>query len=278
MQLLSALEQYALARSLSRGAEYQMRRSVILYSLYRRRTTTVDDLEPEAVSRWLQHLQETHSQRTVAGHRANVLALWRDLANRELVAPPNRVRRVSRPDPCPVAWTLDELESVLRQCEQLRGTFRSRPASRSVYCRTLVLSAYDTGLRRSDLWRLRREQIRPDGSIVLRQQKTGRTHCPRLRDCALEGIHELPGDVPLQCPYSSASDWYRWWKSAVIGPAGVRPGALQQIRRTGATHLAVSHPEAVQRYLGHRTPQMSRHYVDESLSDPQQYLPPRVRG
>jgi integrase len=62
----------------------------------------------------------------------------------------------------------------------------------------------------------------------------------------------------------------------VILPAGVRNGCLQQIRRTGATLLAMTHPEAVQRYLGHRTPTMVRHYVDESIARPQPFLPPEL--
>lgn len=115
-----------------------------------------------------------------------------------------------------------------------------------------------------------------NGSIVMRQHKTGIPHFPRIRPDTYVGIGALVGDRPLACPYKSQSDWYTFWKKNVITPAGVRHGALQQIRRTGATHLAIGHPEAVQRYLGHRTPSMQRHYVDQSIATPQQHLPPDI--
>ena len=51
----------------------------------------------------------------------------------------------------------------------------------------------------------------------------------------------------------------------MIVPAGVRPGALHQIRRSGATQLAKQDGlEAARQYLGHRTDAMVWHYVDVS--------------
>ena len=121
-----------------------------------------------------------------------------------------------------------------------------------------------------------RRAIRPDGSIALIQRKTSRPHQPRLRQRALDLIAELPGDRPLACPYRCRSAFYRWWKRSIIAPAGVRPGALQQLRRTGATHLAVEHRSEVQRYLGHASPEMQRHYIDESIACPIVHLPPEI--
>lgn len=92
----------------------------------------------------------------------------------------------------------------------------------------------------------------------------------------MEMIAALPGDRPLACPYRCRSAFYRWWRRAIIQPAGVRPGALQQIRRTGATHLAIEHRSEVQRYLGHASPEMQRHYIDESLASPITHLPPPI--
>lgn len=129
--------------------------------------------------------------------------------------------------------------------------------------------------RRSFLWGLTRGQIRPDGTITLRQRKTGAPHQPRLRPETAATVLALPGDRPLACPVSKPTRFYRLW-ATVIAAAQVRPGCLQQLRRSGATHLASEHPEAVQRYLGHASPEMQRHYVDWSIAKPQQWLPPAL--
>lgn len=275
MQLSSLVDEYVLFRALSKNSEYQLRNSVRLFELQLRRAASLDDLSDRSVSLCLVYAEQSQSPRSVANLRTNLLCLWRFACDRQLVAPPNRVRKATRPDPCPIAWTLGELRKILQQCESLRGVFRNS-VSRPLYCSTLVRFCYESGLRRSDVWRIERVQIRPDGSIVLRQHKTKRTHTPRIRLDTLAGINRLPGDPPLRCPFASTGDWYQFWRVEVIDPAAVRHGALQQIRRTGASWLAVDHPDAVQRYLGHRTPSMQRYYVDESIARPQQYLPPEI--
>jgi integrase len=275
VHLSELLDRYALVRSIQRNSEYQLRHSLRAFESWLGRAAGERDLADVAVSRFLQVSAETLGQRSVANLRTNLLCLWRFAADERLVAQPGRVRKVSRPDPMPIAWTLEELARVVNRCGELRGTFKSG-APRALYCRTLCLFAYDSGLRRSDVWVVRRNQIREDGTIVLRQHKTGRTHTPRIRGEALRGFSELPGDPPLRCPMSSTGDWYQFWRDEVIKPAGVRQGALQQIRRTGASWLAIDHPEAVQRYLGHKSATMQRHYVDESIARPQAFLPPLI--
>jgi integrase len=275
LTLSELVDEYVLYRSICSNSAYQLRHSVALFESHLRCVGDVKHLTDRDVSLFLAATANRLGQRSVANHRTNLLCLWRFAADRQLVTAPNRVRQVTRPDPCPIAWTLDELQRILQRCEQLRGTF-PRDVPRALYCTTLVRFCYDSGLRRSDVWRVERVQIRPDGSIVLRQHKTRRTHTPRIRQDTLAGFNRLPGDPPLRCPFGSTGDWYEFWREEVIKPAGVRHGALQQIRRTGASWLAVDHPEAVQRYLGHRTMGMQRHYVDESIARPQQFLPPEI--
>lgn len=274
MQLAELLDLYVIHRPLAATSEYQLRHTLRTLEKRLGRAALIADLTDLSVSRFLQAEENNRSRRSCANLRTNLLCLWRFASDRGLSAAPNRVRRVSRPDPCPIAWTLEELRKILAAIDRLVGRFASG-VGRRLYCRALVTFAYDTGLRRSDIWRVTRSQIRPDGSIVMRQHKTQRTHNPRIRESTLELIKQLPGDPPLACPCGTG-DWYQFWRREVIKPAGVRHGALQQIRRTGASWLAVDHPEAVQRYLGHRSATMQRHYVDESIARPQQFLPPEI--
>jgi integrase len=270
------LQDYFLFRHLAGNSQAEMARVVRQFAAWLQRPASLGDLTDRVVSEWLVWLEGRFAARSVANHRTALLCLWRFAAQHHGVRPPGCVRRASRPEPCPVAWTLDELGRILERCKELRGYFRRTGASRAGYCTTLVRFCYESGLRRSDVWRVGRDQVRADGTIVLRQHKTGQAHWPRIRNATWLGWQRLPGAVPLACPYANPTDFYHFWRDSVTGPAGVRRGALQQLRRTGATYLAIEHREAVQRYLGHRTASMQRHYVDQSIAAPQQWLPPEV--
>lgn len=270
-----ALDRYLLHKRLARRTQYIMRRSLAIFEEWLQRPSHISDLSDVVVSQWIQWMEERYAQRTVVGYRVNVMSLWRWLADFGVCDPPHRVRVVPRPDPCPISWTAEEIQRLLAQCGQLVGEFPGK-VNRRIYCTGLVLFCYDTGLRRSDVWCIRWSQIRDDGTIVMRQSKTSRRHFPVIRPGTMAMIKQLARDPPVDCPYREVSAFYRFWKKHVTTPAGVRHGVLQQIRRTGATHLAIRHPEHVQRYLGHRTSEMQRHYVDESIARPRPMLPPEI--
>ena len=250
-----------------------MGRSLRLFIAWLERDATAADLSDDSVNDWLRSLERTHAPKSVKEFRGELLALWRWLSGQQICEHPREVRRVRLGDPCPISWTEDEAVKIIEQCRRLRGVLPNG-ASRRIYCEALFRFGYETGLRRSDAWTVRRNQIRPDGTIVLRQHKTGHAHWPRIREVTIALLARLPGDPPLACPYRTTSRWYSYWRRYVTGPAGVRHGAMQQIRRTGATLLAIDHPEAVQRYLGHRSPEMQRHYIDWSIARPAHHMPP----
>ena len=264
---------YSLVRNLRGSSNYQLSRSVNLFSQWLGRDAKISDLSGDTVSVWLQAMEQKLSARTVAGHRVNLVGLWRFLAEDGLCEAPRQVRKIEKPDPCPVAWTMEELRLLLQQAQETPGIMCDGTPW-CVYWEATIRTAYDTGLRRSDLWILRKDQIRPDG-IQIRQAKTGRTHQPRLGTRTLELLRQIKHAPPLSWPGKNSRQWYTEW-NLLVARARIRPGALQQIRRTGATHLYREHPEDVQRYLGHRTPTMQRHYVDLSLAAPQSNMPPEL--
>lgn len=271
--LLVQAGRYSLVRNLKESSIYQVSRSVSLFSEWLGREATITDLKGDTVSVWLQAIEEKLSPRTVAGHRVNLLGLWRFMAEDGLCEAPRQVRKVAKPDPLPIAWTMEELRALLQQAQEATGLMVDGTPW-CIYWEATIRCAYDTGLRRSDLWILRKDQIRPDG-IQIRQAKTGRTHQPRLTARTLELLRQIKHDPPLSWPGKNSRQWYVEW-NLLVARARIRPGALQQIRRTGATHLYREHPEDVQRYLGHRTPTMQRHYVDLSLAAPQSNMPPEL--
>lgn len=259
-RLLDLLPVYSLERAISHGAQYQIGHSLELYGSDR----TTADLQARPVSEWLQALETTHAKRTVAGHRANLLALWRWAAERGLATLPVGVRRCPRPRPRPIAWTADEFRRLIVACDRMPN-----PA----YWSCLVRTAYETGLRRSDLWRLEKDAVSPDGIVWIGQHKTGYPHVCRLQPATAAAFALLPGNRPLM-PKSPRRfyDAFSW----LCRMAGVRPGALQMLRRTGATQCEIRQPGSAGRFLGHSTATMWQAYVDRSQLPDAPISPPAL--
>ena len=260
IQLTELLDRYLAMRKLSEGAAYQMRRSLALFT-----GQTTDDFTDLFVSRWLASLEATYAPWTLSGHRTRILCLWRFAARHGWATPPGEVRRETPPEPMPDTWTIEELGRLIATCPLVDGGH---------YLRPLILAGYETALRRSDLWGLHRSQIAVDGLVSLRQHKTGRCHEPRMRRETADEVLSLKGDYPLACPWGPRAFYNRFAELRRL--ANVGEGALQQLRRTGATEVArESGISAASAFLGHRSPGMVWHYVARSaVAKP--YLPPRV--
>jgi len=260
MRLLDLLPQYALERAISDGATYQINRTIRLFGA----DATVQDLDCQRVSQWLASLESCYAKRTVAGHRSNLLAVWRWAGEKHLCAPPNGIRKCPKPRPRPVAWTADEFRRLVAACERMPDP---------IYWRCLIRVAYDTGLRRSDLWRLQKTDVRADGTVWLSQHKTDWPHVARMSTATLADFQKLAGDAPLR-----PRDPRRFYDSFMwlCRLADVRPGALQMCRRTGATQIEIARPGSASRFLGHRTGTMWLHYVDRSQLPDAPIMPPEL--
>lgn len=259
---------YSLRRGLGSGSGYFLVRTVVIFENFLGRVATCADLTDDAVSQWVRWMEDRWqmdgeiSPRYRHGLRGNLLCLWRFIAEEGECEWPRRIRRAPIPEPQPIAWTLDELRKLRVAALAALGTIKNG-AARSLYLVTLLDAAYESGLRRGDLWRLEQSQFLPRGVIILRQNKTRWPHEPQVQADTLARIRQLPGKFPLKWP-GNAKGFYRCWRRWMIRPSGVRPGVLQQIRRTGATQIESIRPQDTQRYLGHRTPDMKKHYVDRS--------------
>lgn len=260
------INDYARARPLSPGAVYLLRRTAILYTAHLGHLVTTDDLTDDAVSSWIAGQEGRTSQSTLAGHRTRLLCLWRFAAKRRWCLPPGDVRPARPPDPQPEAWTIDEVGRLLAACPRMGAD--------GAYLAALISTAYESGLRRGDCQRLHRMQI---GTVIrMRQHKTGFGHEPQLRPETVAAVLALPGEYPLRCPWSSrryTKAWRRLRKLAALPDRG----GCQQLRRTGATWVAVSEGiDAAREFLGHRSAEMVEHYVDRRFYKPRGHLPPAV--
>lgn len=262
------IAEYCTIRPLSKGAAYLLRRTVQLYGEFLEGQATVANLTDVDVSRWLESLESSASAWTRCGHRTRLLSLWRFAARRKLVLPPGEVRREPAPDPQPEAWTVLEVNKLLAACDQLLP-------DEAAYFRPLVSACYESGLRRGDIRSLTRDQIQVSGVLRIRQHKTAKSHEPRLRPETAAAVLARPGKYPLACPWGTRKYSRLWSRLRTL--AGLRSGACQQLRRTGATWVAVEHGlDAAREFLGHRSPDMIAHYVDRSIYKPRGWLPPAI--
>lgn len=254
---MDRLAEYATARGIRRVTRNRMRRSVQILGEFLGREPEESDLDDRAANRWVAWLEGRYSPKSAREYRGDVLALWRFLADAGLVRPPWRVRLVRVPIRIPTAWTLDELRRLLL----------AAPGD----LRILLSAAYQTGLRRGDLMSLEPSEIEADGTVRLTQSKTRQGHVARLDAATAAELRDL-GPRPLRYGLKRL---YRRLRE-LCDECGVRRGALQMTRRTGATQCEIAAPGSATRYLGHRTPELAaRFYIDWSQVN-KPVAPPRV--
>lgn len=262
---------YCRDRPLAPGTQYQYLRSLRLLDEWYGEPLKLPHLAESLVSEWIVWLEGRGlAPVTVADHRRNVLIVWRQAARDGHCQRPEEVRRVRVPQPVPVAWTLEEVRRLIGAAERMPGYLgNGLPSSRYLVC--LLRTAYESGLRRGDLFRLSVTDVAPDGSVRTLQGKTRLGHVARLQPPTVRLLGWLAGrlkgdgdphwQTPLRWPH--ATRWLYTLLERVRTRACVSDGALQQIRRTGATQIEKCHPGAAMRYLGHLTPGLAyRHYVD----------------
>lgn len=263
--LSELVDRYRLAKGVSSRHATLQARSVALFTAFVGHPATVADLVPESVSRWIAWLETLHySQWTIAGHRSRLLALWRWF---DASADLRMVRPARPPEPLPEAWTAEELSRLLAAADRMREG--------AAWFRAIILAAYETGLRRSDLCGLSRHQIAADGTLQLRQRKTGSPVVVRMRASTAALVLALPGEQPLAIPWGSRRYTDLWRELCRL--ANVPLGGLQKLRRTGASYIARDFGmDAAREWLGHRTEGMVRHYVDRRIATITIRQPPRV--
>ena len=213
------------------------------------------------------------------GHRASVITILRAMADDGKCQEPvsRKIRRPRKPKPRPAAWTIDELRRVRDVCDNLPGQLKRFGTSVPVcvYFGCFVRMAYETGLRRGNLFGMTQDSVR-NGAVYVTHEKTGQPHACRISPEAVALFRQLPGEYPLR--WTNCSKFYSRWKKICIA-AKVPHGGPQRIRKTAATQVWLEqqdNPSRVQQFLGHLTGDMWRHYVDLSQGTDRPPQPPKL--
>lgn len=261
------VEQYELERALTKEAARQYRYAAKSITDWAGGFCAVEALEPDLFNRWLRDLQEGNlSAATIANRRRHLLALWRAAADTgKCEQPPRRLRPMKVPYVPPRAWTVDEVRAILAVCRGLRRT-RQGKMQRDVFWSLAVRLAWESALRLTDLLRLRVEDVRPDGLVVMGQSKTNRPVAFRLSQQTLDALKaSLEGDTrKLVLPWPSSRESFRRQFANVVRKSGVRKGTWKWLRRSSATDVEKACPGAGASHLGHAHGSViaARHYLD----------------
>lgn len=279
--LRSLLETYTLRKSLKPSSARRLRYSVNAFCR-QYGDLGLDDITETLLSEWVRLLEQCpgcRSARTVIGHRANVLTLLRLAADDGIVGEPNgrKIRLPQKQKPMPWAWTHEEIGRLLSVTQNLTEWLRApRHCPAATYWTCLIRIAYESGLRRGNLFALRQRDVTDGGTIYVRHEKTGEPHVCDVLPETVALFRQLPGANPLR--WDKTHNTRPWWQR-LCREAGIRYGCLQQVRKTGATLVWIDNNEdmaAVQKYLGHLTPTMPIFYVDTSQGKQRPPRPPRV--
>lgn len=237
---------------------------------------TPSTLQDSSFNRWLAGLSQSATTRS--NYRRMGLTLWRHSLDIGLAEHyPRRIVRVkARPKP-PVAWTLCEMARLVDEASKLEHKFKRSRCPANVFYRAFARSGYETGLRYSDLYSLRVEQIR-DGRLWVMPNKTGNPVPKQLSAECVEDLRKLIalGDGERVFSWAICKRRAREHFKKLCRRAGIA-GTPKFLRRTGATHCEIRQPGSAGRFLGHLSPGLAyRCYVDRTLLAEQCPTPPLI--
>lgn len=236
---------------------------------------TLADLNDEPFNLYVDWLRANRKPDTVRTVRGNLLILWHHAYEAGLTdTAPRRIRKLRPISRCPVAWTLEEVRTLIATAEGLRGCFHGTSRPQAAWWSSLLRTGYDTGLRLGDLLALSRDLVQ--GAMIVVQHKTGRHVAVRIRPATLAAIDQTLADEPrnLVWPLWCGRPTFYEHVRAIVRLAGIRPGTFRWLRKTAATQLERLEPGRGTELLGHASRSTTETwYIDRSqLSVPP--LPP----
>ena len=262
--------QYALFHDCRPETMRQYEVSVALFERWAGGPVRLDELDAESVSSWLRDYAASGvAPSTVRSKRSHVLIMWRAAADDGLCElPRRRVRPVRVAWVAPEAWTREDVQRLLTACQ---GLVRNHPCGlrRSAWWRLAIRMAWDTGLRRGDLWALRADQVPlAGGPFTVRQSKTGTSVVCELSAGTLQLLRESLAEAPRShvCPWPASHETFEAQFRRIVKAAGLR-GTWKWLRRGSGTDCEIQLAGSASEQLGHRpgSPIARMSYVDPTI-------------
>lgn len=237
---------------------------------------TLDQLSDDFVERFMVWArQRGAAPATVNGYRACILALWRfAYRKRYLDDQPRCVEKLKLPRRIPEAWSLEEVNRLLRAAAGTEGTICGVAAG--VWWPALLLVLYDTGLRIAAVMNLTREALDMETGelfVPAEIQKHNSDQVFRLHRDTLDAVRLLEPRtremlIPWHAEFNERTNGmlYSGYRKILhrAGLAAGRRDLFHKLRRTSGTLLAsVAGDKAGADHLGHSDPKVFvTHYLD----------------
>ncbi len=186
---------------------------------------------------------------TCLNNLLNTAVLWKRIKS-------NPIREVPRLKESPGRLrylTIEEINRLLENCPPPPHPLR-----------TLIIVALTTGMRKSEIFKLKWEYIRDDRFFILPVSKNNSVRVIPLNNTLLRTLESLPRVseyVFLGRKNKPFVDLKISFKEA-CSKAGIEGFRFHDLRHTYASHLAMKgvHMRALQELLGHKTIQMTQRY------------------
>ena len=221
-------------------------------------------LSYDLVNAWLEEIGRDLSPATIESYRRVVLALWRHAADEGWAEWPmaRKIKRVRVPAPSVQCYTHDQACDLIARAAALTGRLADG-TSRSDYWTAIIATAWDTGLRRSDLWRVKASQLHGDVLETI-SSKTGQRSYHRLYASTVKRILSLgrANGTPIFAWPHDPKTFSNHFQEICQGR-----GSFKWLRRSSGSYVEAAQPGAGPKHLGHANPAtFYRHYDSRAVS------------
>lgn len=259
---------------------------------------TLSSITVQTLNQWIMHLQSEgrFSPYTLKSKRDSIRAILNLAYELRFVDQKiDRWRKIKLHDTPKDIWTVEQISHLIETCRTsdacfLRGRMPGSLIKRRDYAQILFAVAFDTGLRRHDLTRIRLEWVvSHDRTWSIVQHKTGRQTICRIQQntqdlivasldsyCrSREYLLPLWYDANAQEQNALRALSRFAGKCAALAGLETSDGALQKIRRSSGTYIERFHTGKAYMHLGHTTPETSRKfYVNAAFAMADVPMPP----
>lgn len=246
------------------------RRVVEKFREFLGRDPVVADLQTETVLDFLAWFAEDRSPHTVNEARAKLVALWNYAAKQGLTNRWPDVSKVPTPQKLPVAWRVEQFQSLIRATAQMPGSVCGIPAPD--WWQGLLFLGWATGERRTALLGFQWSDYDPhSGQLVARAEVRKGKDRDRLYVVPIwcrRMLARLPRTAERILPWDrSESLYFHHWDRLlkIAGLPADRYHKTHALRRSHASHLSAAGVDA-SRALGHSSPLVTyEHYLDPQI-------------
>jgi integrase len=261
-----------------RGTIIHYEGSVNTFGRWLGREPTLADLNEDLMVRWLTDKRKNSWAAATCNARLRpLLTMWRYAKQRRYPLPEgdlNLIQRFREPLNQPTAWTEEEMGRLIDSARLARGRLAGIPAAS--WWVSLILTLYDTGLRRKAAFGIRVDELDFTTHILrvpAERMKNRVEQYFRLHPQTMEAIADsFPPRRQLLFPFPYTHHLAIYDRlRAILRRAGLPTTSkdlFHKIRRTTASHIARVAGEAMAiQQLGHRDQSTIRRYVDPRFTN-----------